>query len=125
MTNPHAPFTAYFINPFSKSINRQTWDGTLQDLYGLLGCNMVQPVYLKNGEVIYVDEEGLFEGTQRLWKHADYPSVLINYGLYVGPPDQNGWDTPPKAPIFELFTKVYFANKFGSFERAHYEPEEV
>ena len=86
---------------------------------------MAQVVQVDNGDVLYVDEEGLFKKKQALFLHSDTGAPIINWALYVGPPDSEGWDTDPISTLFGLFDKIFFVNDFGSFERAHYEPEEV
>lgn len=55
---------AIFIDARNQRVSYVENKGQLEDLYNTLGVNMVEiGNYWENGDVLYVDEEGLLNGT--------------------------------------------------------------
>jgi hypothetical protein len=53
---------AILINPKQKTITEIQIDGSLEGYYRALECEVFTvPTYLKNGDALYADDEGLFK----------------------------------------------------------------
>ena len=54
---------ALFINSEDQTIRTISYDGDYRSIYRILGCRMFECVDLpfKNGDTVYVDEEGLYQ----------------------------------------------------------------
>lgn len=75
---------AILIDSRSQSINVIDFAGGLQEIYRLLGCDVVDAVYLPNGDCIYVDDEGLLKGPTQFFYAVGMYAPLAGNGLVVG-----------------------------------------
>lgn len=87
---------AILIEPAAHCISVVLWNGHLQEIYNLLGVDIVEAVHPRHTSyfiTLYVDEEGLYRPDQQFFQIAGYPSPLAGRALMVGPPDTEGNDT--------------------------------
>ncbi|MBC8638256.1 hypothetical protein IAG25_15650 [Caballeronia sp. EK] len=97
---------AYLIDPFMQTVTEFERDGSgtqdrLQELYKAIGCDLVQAVYPDDteGDVIYVDEEGLFKPEQALFFCTLWPhQPLVGRGVWVGTA-RGGYDADPRMSL--------------------------
>lgn len=79
------------IDPFTNTITEVKFSN-LQSIYNLLDVQLIQVgEYLENGDVIYVDEEGLLnnQGNTRGFRFiGGANSALVGKGLIVGTSDE-------------------------------------
>ena len=74
---------AFLIDPFEKEIREIDWSGKYHDISNILDCQYFDVTYIgsEDGDVIYVDDEGLFKkGAGILRRH--------------GTPSPTGWLRP-------------------------------
>lgn len=95
---------AILINPESKTITEVAFDGTLQHAYKLLDCDIVETVKLVNGDVLLVDEEGLFKAKQHMF--AIGLNTIRNKALVIG--SARYWRKEPKMSPEEYKTIIQF-----------------
>jgi len=73
---------AVIIHPDAtwKQIHPKGKKFTLEEMYELIGCSLVEAVYLRNGDIAWIDEEG------KLKEHEvnDLASNLLHYALRSG-----------------------------------------
>jgi len=74
----------YLINPFDQTIKPVTLEkeNTLQQIYTLCGCQLIDAVYSIDDHTVFVDDEGLFVENQRYFKLHDQP--LAGKALVLG-----------------------------------------
>lgn len=106
------PVKCILIDAYNRTITEVEQSG-LKDIYKLLRVSMIEAVYLgsANMDCIYVDEEGLLNGTEASFKFRfpGKPSqVFMGSGLVVGVNRANGNDAPPKISIEEVRKRVSF-----------------
>lgn len=58
MKTSEKEITGYLIDPETKTITEIKYTHTLNNVYALLGCRLVDRAYVDN-DVIYLDDEGL------------------------------------------------------------------
>lgn len=93
---------AYLIDPKKKTIEQVDYSGDFKQIYEFLDCRAFDIVHVyENGDVIYVDDEGLFVDEQHFFIHRNYPTPLAGKGLIIGT-DEEGEDQQPKTS-FEDF----------------------
>lgn len=104
---------AYLINPKTIEIQEveleedEAGSPTLESVYSHIGCRWIDVARLANGsrDVLYVDDEGLLDSSNELFRHAEYHSPLAGIALCVGT-DEQGNTTPPVCTIDELRDRV-------------------
>lgn len=84
---------AIFINAKEQTVSYVENKGQLEDLYNTLGVEMVEiGKYWPNGDHLYVDEEGLINGTD--WgftlNSVDYVGNGLIYGMDLDHPGAEG-----------------------------------
>lgn len=81
--------------------------GDLDALYGLIHCQMIEVAHeFPNGDVLYVDEEGLLKQPQRFFDIGAHQPFAGN-GVIIGC-DGNGETVAAATPIDEIVGKVSF-----------------
>lgn len=97
---------AYLIDPETQTVTKVEYDGSLEQAYKLIGCDLVEQVHLNNDNVLIVDEEGMF-----FKKHhftiKGYPQWIAGKAIMVGA-DPFIWTRPPSIPIHEVRTIIFF-----------------
>lgn len=75
---------AILIDPFLETITAVDFDG--KDIGEALniGSRPVTTIQMMPTEVLWLDDEGLFQPKQRFWRLTGYGGNLAGYGLIVG-----------------------------------------
>lgn len=84
---------AIYIDSVNQTVEPVEVDGSLANYYRLIRTptNIMEAVYprgLAEGDVLYVDEEGLFNGHKTGFRIGDYPQMLMGSGVIVGTGDE-------------------------------------
>lgn len=86
---------AILIDPKEGSVKQVEHDGSLQNMYDLLGCRTVDFVQTyPNGDGMYVDDEGLYVEDQHFFIHLNYPQPIAGKALILGTDDDGGSIAP-------------------------------
>jgi hypothetical protein len=86
---------AFLIDPQEKTVSNIDIDDSLQAYYDVLECRTFDVVRINNeGDVIYVDDEGLFTKSY-FFTYNGYTSPLAGKGLVLGT-DSEGASIPPR-----------------------------
>jgi len=102
------PCTAFLIDPFARTITEVQWNGDFHHTYQLTDCETYDCARInREGDSIYVDDEGLFKEQTAFFHHADYPNPLAGKGLVLGC-DKYGESVTPHTTLAELQEKVTF-----------------
>lgn len=112
------------IDPVAKTVEPVEYEDTLEGLYTVLGCSMIEATgrgILPGRDVAYVDEEGLFAETKAWWRYnrtacrgAEH-QWLANRGLIVGTDDE-GENATPKTTLEQARAMVEFGDLTESEE---------
>ena len=93
---------AFRIDPINKKITEVKYDGNYNQIYDYIDARTFDVATLyKNGDGVYIDDEGLFVENQHFWIHKNFPTPLAGIGLLLGL-DEEGDSTTPKTTIEEL-----------------------
>jgi hypothetical protein len=98
----------YLIDPFERTITPVYYDGQLDSLYALLGCDLVTVAGCRRYD-LFVDDEGLLKPGQKFFMHLDYPQPLAGKALVVGC-DNAGITIPPDTTLEELEARVMWVD---------------
>jgi hypothetical protein len=115
---------AILIDTTNQTISEVDIKGDLTSWYEAINCDIVEiAVRLDNGDIILVDEEGLWKSPSKFftYNHAEYTNYpFAGKGLVIG---SNGEDTSDaKSTVQEIADKVKFQDK-QSIIRRIYQPE--
>jgi len=113
---------AILIDVARRTITEVEYDGQLETIYKLVGCEMVEaPTVEKNGDSVFVDEEGLFKPQPYWFLYDGYPQPLAGNGLLLGLNRRNGESISPKTPLETVKSKVRFMsyNEVKAYAREH------
>ena len=82
----------------------------ITDIHKHLECSHFDVARIGNGDVIFVDDEGLFRtGVQRAFEHKEYHSLLIGNGVVLGTGSM-GESLPPKSTVEEIREAIQFSS---------------
>ncbi len=82
------PIKAILIDPFEMTVSEVDYGGEMADIYRLIDADLFTVAgFGEDGDGVYVDDEGLFKGTQRFFKLDGYPQPLAGKGLVLGSND--------------------------------------
>lgn len=100
---------AILIDPYDQTVTEIVVDGNnLQEIYKTLQVTCIDAVRLENGDVIYVDDEGLLKSPTHLFDVAGIDvTAFAGRGLLVGSTG-DGYDADPKHSINEVRQRVGF-----------------
>jgi hypothetical protein len=111
---------ALLINTDDKTITevQVSEDNFLDDLYSLIQCNMVEaPHYFPNDDVLYVDEEGLFNERDTGFSLTDRPrSAFVGFGIVLGS-DGTGGDTDYNSTIEDIKKSIVFLGDVSDYKQ--------
>lgn len=80
------PVQAFLIDPFAKTITPVDYDGDWQTISPMIDADLFDVVrFSPTGDVVFVDENGLFVDGQQFFVIEGYPSILAGKGLVLGP----------------------------------------
>ena len=101
---------AILIDAVKREVREVEYNGTLENIYDLVGCDIVEaPRVEDNGDAVYVDEEGLLKPQQNFFVYDGYPQPLAGNGLLLGV-NGRGESISPKTSIETVRRKVKFMN---------------
>jgi hypothetical protein len=98
---------AILIDPFAQTVMEVEYDGDWQKISKIIGCQWFSTAGLRNGDTIYVDDEGMFAGETAFFRHNDYPQPLAGKGLILGTDDE-GESVEPKLGVSDHASKITF-----------------
>lgn len=99
---------AFLIDPKKRSIKLVEYNNTLEHLYELLDCRMVDFVQAYgNADGMFVDDEGLFVEDQYFFHHINVPTPIAGRALIVGT-DEDGNTVEADTSVEELHRHVTF-----------------
>lgn len=102
---------AILINPFDQTVTEVEYSGDYRDIYKLIDAQCFDVARLPHRDGIFVDDEGLLNGTTHFFQHEDYPNPLAGKGLIIGC-DEEGESVDCKTTLNEVKAKVSFLNIF-------------
>jgi len=86
---------AIVIDPFNQTITEHETPGQLHDIYELGDYDCLCTVRLnQEDDIVYLDDNGLFQNNQAFWKFKDYPQPLAGKGVVLGT-DYAGYSVSP------------------------------
>ena len=99
------------INPFDQTVTEVDYSGDFRDIYKLIDAQCFDCARISRNDGIFVDDEGLLNGTTHFFEHSEYPNPLAGKGLIVGC-DEEGESQSCKTTIEEVKANVRFLNIF-------------
>jgi hypothetical protein len=116
---------AILVDAVEKTVREVEYDGELETTYRLLRCGLVDVVRVGDGNVMFVDDEGLLTA-----ESDDSPFfVLLNgwtfagSGLIVGDSDDEGDTTPCTVDADDVRAGVVFATRKELREQFGIDPQ--
>lgn len=101
---------AFLIDPGARTLTTVEYDGDYTTIYQLLGIDTFDVVrFGDDGDVIYVDDEGLMKGPTDFFLIEGYPQPIAGKGLVLGT-DAEGDDIEPKVSEEWLRENLDFGN---------------
>ena len=101
-------FNTFLIDPHNETITEVMYNGDYKEVYGHIDCDCFDVVTVnKQGDGLYVDDEGLFKSGQAFFKHADYPTPLAGKAFVLGC-DKHGETVAPAMTLQDLQDKIAF-----------------
>ena len=73
---------AILIDPFTREITEVEHNDDFRQIYEFIGADAFDAARLEDGQIIYVDDEGLFRDDQKFWSIEG--RVLAGKGLVLG-----------------------------------------
>ncbi|WP_428489097.1 DUF3846 domain-containing protein [Rhodopila sp.] len=98
---------AYWINATERTVT-EVDSGGLADLQRMVGGYIEIAKYWPNGDVMFVDEEGLMKGGTTWFRIPGTNNPICGNGVVVGPEDDDGNTEPPTFPLSALQAEVTF-----------------
>jgi hypothetical protein len=116
---------AILIDAVEKTVSEVNYENTLDQAYRLLRCDLVDVVHVSEGDVMFVDDEGLLTA-----ESDDSPFILFRNGwtfagsgLIVGDADDEGETTPCTVDADEVRDGVVFATRKELRDRYGIDPQ--
>lgn len=81
---------AILIDPFTQTVTETDYNGDFHHIYSLIGCDTFTVLEVGAGNVLYLDDEGLFKdlASQAFFGLSGYPNPLAGKGLILGTNDE-------------------------------------
>jgi hypothetical protein len=98
---------AFFINAKEQTVTQMEIKQDLQTYYDLIGCRVVDGIYLDADNFCYVDDEGLLKEQEGYFTLANFPRPFAGNGIIVGT-DEEGNDVSSKLVLEEVVKNVKF-----------------
>lgn len=97
---------SFLIDPFKQEITEVEYSGDIEQIYQLTDCQTFDCARIRNGDGIFVDDEGLYAEDVRFFWHEDYIQPLAGKGMVIGCDMETGESAPAKTTLNELLDKV-------------------
>ena len=101
---------AFLIDPELQTITEVDTDASLDELYALLDCSLIEHAQVNEHVSLIVDEEGLLYGNKKPFIYDGFPNPLVGKALAVGIDYEMGAIAEPLISREELLQKVYWVN---------------
>ena len=116
---------AILIDAVEKTVSEVNYENTLDQAYRLLRCDLVDVVHVSEGDVMFVDDEGLLTA-----ESDDSPFILFRNGwtfagsgLIVGDADDDGETTPCTVDADSVRACAVFASRKELREQFGIDPQ--
>jgi hypothetical protein len=116
---------AILVDAVEKTVSEVDYDNTLDHAYRLLRCDIVDVVRVSDGNVMFIDDEGLLTA-----ESDDSPFILFRSGwtfagsgLIVGDADDDGETTPCTVDADDVRDGVVFATRKELREQFGIDPQ--
>lgn len=96
---------AILIDPYAKSVTQVDYDGSLEQAYALTQCDMIEQAHLSNGDVLLVDEEGIYRQTKAFITPLYYQPL---HGRALMVKDHTEWKGEPAMTVEEVKQLIRF-----------------
>lgn len=99
------------IDAKNRTVSRiPAFEESLQKIYSLIGCELITSVGLDNGDCLFLDDEGLINGTEEFFYLEGMGQPFAGNALVMGGADDEGNSTDPKSTVEGIAEKVQFMN---------------
>lgn len=101
---------AFLIDPLAKSIAAVEYNDTLEHMYQIIRCDLVDRVRLDADHLIWIDDGGMLvddPGASGFFGIRGYPNPLCGRGLVIGD-DGAGGNADVKITLLELRYMIGF-----------------
>lgn len=90
---------AIIIDPHARTIEAVDYSGDYHDALKIIDCDLICTLDLtREGDTLYLDDEGLFKQEQAFFSIEGYPNPLAGKALCVGS-DGKGGDAPTNVTV--------------------------
>ena len=97
------------INPVSRTVTeinlKKNPNNTLQELYEIIGCNLVELVQIDRDMVMVVDEEGKCKDVQGAFTFIGWGTVIAGTAIILGGRGDSFKALPENLASFEMMTE--------------------
>lgn len=97
---------AIIIDPHLRLIIQTEVEDSLEGLQHAIGDNQIELVYLDDGNIMYVDSEGLFKQNQRFFIYNNRP--FAGKAIVLGDDPENGKTVSTKSSVTDIASHVQF-----------------
>lgn len=106
---------AIHINAVDHTVDEITVPDTdqLAELQRLVGGYIEVAHRFPNGDILYVDEEGLFKDPTHFFAVSGAHQPFAGNGVILGPEDSEGEETPAQTPVARIRHLVRWLTKTG------------
>ena len=102
---------AFLIDPKAQTITEVSYSGAYTEIYKHIEADLFDVVTVnREGDGIFVDDEGLLKEQEFFFLHKGYPSPLAGRGLVLGT-NREGESVSPKMTIEDLRNDVLFLTR--------------
>jgi hypothetical protein len=90
---------AHLIDPKEQKITTVRHEGGYEGILGYIDSDLMDAIRAyDNGDVIYVDDNGLYKTDQFFFMHKNYPNPIAGKGLLVGTGSEGDDEEPITKP---------------------------
>ena len=97
------------IDPVSRTVTeinlKKNPNNTLQELYEIIGCDLVELVELDRGIIMVVDEEGKCKAVQGAFTFIGWGTVIAGTAIILGGNSNKLKALPENLASFQMMTK--------------------
>lgn len=103
---------AVLVDPFAETVTDVEYNGDYKQIYEHIQADLFALVRLKDGDDVFVDDEGLLKLTEdsRFFILPDYPQPLAGRGLILGNDPISGESTDCNHDAAYYRDRVFFAD---------------
>ena len=98
------------INPISRTVTeiklKKNPNSTLQELYEIIGCELVELVQIDRDMVIVVDEEGKCKDVQGAFTFIGWGTVIAGTAIILGGSGERFKVLPENLASFQMMTEL-------------------